>query len=87
MLTPIRIWIGDVVLGVEPLEGPLHLERGAHRALGVVLVGDGRAEQRDERVADDLVDLAAVGLHVGARPRRSSGRRGSSRCSGSSASE
>ncbi len=34
-------------------------KRGAHGALGVVLVRDRRAEQRDERVADHLVHLTA----------------------------
>ena len=37
----------------------LHAQRGPHRPLGVVLVGDRRAEQGDDGVADDLVDLAA----------------------------
>ena len=47
----------------------LHLERGAHGPLGVVLVGDRGAEQGDDRVADDLVDLAAEGVDVGRQPR------------------
>ena len=59
-------------------ERALHLQRGPHGALGVVLVGDRRAEQRDDRVADDLVDPAAEGGDVGRRAARSTGRRGSS---------
>ncbi len=38
------------------------LERGADGALGVVLVGDGRAPDRHDRVADELLDRAAVQL-------------------------
>ena len=53
------------LVGGELLEGFLHLQRGAHAALGVVFVGDRDAEARDERVADDLVELAAEGAHVG----------------------
>ena len=37
----------------------------AHGALGVVLVGDRRAEQGDDGVADDLVDPAAEVGDVG----------------------
>ena len=37
----------------------LHPQRGAHRTLGVVLVGDGRAEQREDAVTEELVDPAA----------------------------
>ena len=44
--------------------GALHLERAPNGAFGVVLVGDRRAEQRDERIADKLVDAAAVPLDV-----------------------
>ena len=50
---------------------------GADRALGVVLVRDGRAEERDERVADDLVDLAAERRDLGGEPLEACGRRGS----------
>ena len=35
---------------------------GAHRPLGVVLVGDGCAEERDNGVADELLDRAPVAL-------------------------
>ena len=37
----------------------LHAQRGAHGAFGVVLVRDRRAEQREDAVAEDLVDPAA----------------------------
>ena len=43
----------------------LHPQRGAHGPLGVVLVGDRGTEQGDDRVADDLVDLAAERGDVG----------------------
>ena len=36
------------------------VERGANGALGVVLVGGGRAPQRHDRIADELLDDAAV---------------------------
>ena len=42
----------------------LHPQRGAHRTLGVVLVGDGGPEQRHDGVADDLVDAPAEGRDV-----------------------
>ena len=68
---------------VEP--GPLvvHLgdraddpDRGADGSLGVVLVGDGCAEDRHDRVADELLDRAAEALDVGAQARviRAQGR-------------
>ena len=56
---------GDAVLVLQVAERLLHLDRRPHGALGVVLVGDRRPEQRHQRVADDLVDLAAERLHVG----------------------
>ena len=46
----------------------LHPQRGPHRPLGVVLVGDGRAEQGHDGVADDLVDPPAEGHDVGDEP-------------------
>ncbi len=54
--------------GVAVGERSLHGERGTHRALGIVLVRDRGAEQGEDRVADDLVDLAAVGVDVGHEP-------------------
>ena len=52
--------------------------RRANGTLGVVLVRDRRTEQREDRVADDLVDLAAVGRDVGDEALEASRRRGSS---------
>ena len=78
-------------LGRERRHGVADGQRGPHRPLGVVAVGDRRAEHRHDAVADVLVDPAAVLLDeaVGeleearraARappPRRA---RGSARCS------
>jgi hypothetical protein len=42
----------------------VELEGGAHRALGVVLVGDRGAEERQHGVADDLVDPSTERLDV-----------------------
>ena len=58
--TPIsgRPWLDPAL--VEPGDGPLHGERGAQRAVGVVGVGDRRAPERHDRVADELVERAAV---------------------------
>ena len=41
-------------------------ERGAYRALGVVLVRGRGAEERHDRVADELLDGAAMSLELGA---------------------
>ena len=41
-------------------------ERSADGALGVVLVRGRRAEERHDRVADELLDGAAVALELGA---------------------
>ena len=41
-------------------ERALHLERAANGALGIVLVGHWRPEDRDDLVADDLVDPTSV---------------------------
>ncbi len=64
--TPIRtsIWrIGSSALSaIDRVEDA---ERGAHGALRVVLVRDGHAEVRDDRVADVLLDGAAVALELG----------------------
>ena len=43
----------------------MHPQRGAHGPLGVVLVGDRRAEQGHDLVADDLVEVAAEVDDVG----------------------
>ncbi len=42
----------------------LDRERRAHRPLGVVLVGNRRSEDGDDRVADELLDGAAVPLEL-----------------------
>ena len=62
MLTAVRIWqlLADRVADRE---------RRAHRALGVVLVRDRRAEDGHHRVADELLDRAAVPLDLGAQLR------------------
>ncbi len=44
-------------------------ERRAHRALGIVLVCDRRAEQRHHRVADELLDRAAMAFELRAHAR------------------
>ena len=67
---PMRIWMstrvvaGVASLGDEAGERLLHPQGGAHGAIGVVLVGDGRPEQGDDGVAEDLVDAAAEGLDL-----------------------
>ena len=43
-------------------------ERGADRALGIVLVRDRRAEDRHDRVADELLDGAAALLELASQP-------------------
>ena len=53
------------LLGDEPSQRRVHLQPGAHRPLGVVLVGDRGAEQRHDRVAEHLVDAPAEALDVG----------------------
>ena len=53
-----------LALAVRLLHRLLHGEPGANRALGVVLVGDGRAEHAHHVVADELVDGAAVALDL-----------------------
>ena len=58
--------VGDGrLLGDEPPQRRVHLESGAHRAFGVVLVRDRRAEQRHDRVTEHLVDPPAEALDIG----------------------
>ena len=64
----------DVELGGVLGERLLHAQRGAHRPLGVVLVRGRRAEERDDRVADDLVDPSAEARRCRRRAARSSRR-------------
>ena len=60
--------------GVELGHRGDEVERSAHRALGVVLVRDRRPPHRHHRVADELLDRAAVALDQPLRQCRSSGR-------------
>ena len=57
---------GDLL--VDLVHGALHGDAGAHRALGVVLVSDGRAEDGHYVVADELVDGPAESCHLLAKP-------------------
>jgi hypothetical protein len=53
---------------VDGVHGELHLEGAGDGALGVVGVGDRGAEQGEDRVAEELVDRAAVAVdHLGHR--------------------
>ena len=47
------------------LEGALDAERGAHRPLGMVLVGDRRTEERHDAVAEKLVHRTFVPMDLG----------------------
>ena len=71
--------------GVQPLDGPLHVERGPHRPQRVVLVCAREAEDRHHRIADELLHRAAVALDGDPHllvPRAISSRSGSgSSCS------
>ena len=61
---PMRIRMGSS-RSADPLgDRSLHPQRCSHGALGVVLVGDRRAEQGDDGVAEDLVDPPAEAGHV-----------------------
>ncbi|HVS62198.1 MAG TPA: hypothetical protein VMT85_01720 [Thermoanaerobaculia bacterium] len=46
----------------EPADRVNEVERGAHRPLRVVLLGDRRAPDRHDGVADELLDAPAVAL-------------------------
>ena len=59
--------LADRILAVERGDRVEDQERSADGALGVVLVGDGHAEVRDDRVADVLLDGAAAPLELGAQ--------------------
>jgi hypothetical protein len=53
----------------SPPRSPLaNRERRAHGSLRVVLAGGRRAEDRDHRVADELLDRAAPALELGPKP-------------------
>ncbi len=69
MLTPTRMRRSAAPdLGAPVRQRLLHAQAGAHGALGVVLVGDRRAEEGEDGVADDLVDPAAEVGDVGGEP-------------------
>ena len=55
----------EVSSSLEPRERALDAERGAHGPARVVLVRDGRAEQRHDAVAQKLIDGALVLVHLG----------------------
>ena len=42
----------------------MHRERGQHRALRVILVGIGRAEESDEAIAAELVHTTTESVHL-----------------------
>src|SRR5437867_494799 len=50
-------------LRLEPLQGLELIERAVHGAIGVVFVRHGRAPQRHDRIAHELVERAAVLEH------------------------
>ena len=56
---------GPFQLFVQRLEGGTHVDGGAHRTQRIVLVHDGHAEHRRDRVADELLDRAAVAFEHG----------------------
>ncbi len=58
----------DTKLCVHGGECLVQLEGGPHGPLGVVLVGDGGAEQGQDGIAHDLVDPSAEGDDVGDQP-------------------
>ena len=57
--------IQPLVLGVQLVDRAADGERCANGSLRIVLVRDRRAEQRDDRVADELLDRAAEVLQLG----------------------
>ena len=67
--TPARAWIS----GPEDADGVDELEGGADGPLGVVLARDRRAPDGHDRVADELLDGAAVALDDICATGRSSG--------------
>ena len=73
-------------LGVQVGERSPHLVGRAHGAQRVVVVDDRDAEDGHHRVADELLDRAAVPLEHGAHLRRSSGPSPAAATSGSSRS-
>ena len=57
--------IEPLVLGVQLVDRAADGERRSNGSLRIVLVRDRSAEQRDHRVADELLDRAAVALQLG----------------------
>ena len=54
---------------VQGGEDDAHLDRRPHRSQGIVLVDLGHAEDRHHRVADELLDRAAVAFDRGSHRR------------------
>ena len=69
-----RPQVGRAHLLAERVDRADQVEGGAHRPLGVVLLGDGRAPHRHHRVADELLDGAAVAVDQRPADARSSAR-------------
>ena len=59
---------GGAALGDVPGKAVLHPQRRPDRPFGIVLVGDGRAEQRHDAVTEQLVDASAEVVDVGDQP-------------------
>ena len=59
---------GYVLSRCEAVHGLAHGVGGPHGALGIVLMGHRRAEERHHGVADELLDGTAVALELLARP-------------------
>ena len=78
VLMPTRISIREPssLLAGEAAQRALHAQPGTHGSLGVVLVGDGGAEQGDDAVAEQLVDAAHRTRRCRRRAARSTLRRG-----------
>ena len=68
VLMPMRIWKSMprcvLQLVAEALQRRLHAEGRAHGALRRVFVCDGRAEQRHDAVAGELIDRALVAVDL-----------------------
>jgi len=62
------VQVEPLVLGVQLGDRLLDREPGADGALGVVLVGLRRAEERQDRIAAELLERAAVALELGPYP-------------------
>ena len=58
----------ELRLPVELIDRGADRKSGAHRALGIVLVGNGRTEDGHDRVSDELLDRAAVTFDLASQP-------------------